>query len=101
MELALLSSRSPGRGRTVLAGTLAVGWNFFHKFLMMRLLYGKGMTEVYVKMVKDGSQTLGLDASQAVAIIVVLFLLRVVVGGVAGWLAWDLGRLVSRRLARE
>jgi len=100
MELALLSKASPARWRYVLAGALAVTWNFFHKFVMMRLLYGQGISEVYVKMVKEGSHTLGLDVRQAVAIIVVLFLLRVAVGAVAGWLGWDLGRLVARRLAR-
>ena len=100
MEVALLSKRSPTRGRYMLAGTVAVSWNFFHKFIMMRLLYGKGIGEVYVKMVKEGSQVLGLDAGYAVAIIVVLFLFRVVAGAVAGWLAWDLGRLVARRVAR-
>jgi hypothetical protein len=100
MELALLSKAPPTRWRYVLAGTLAVSWNFFHKFMMMRLLYGQGITEVYVKMVQDGSQTLGMDVGQAVAVIGVLFLFRVVVGAVGGWLAWDLGRLVARRLAR-
>lgn len=100
MEVALLSKRSPTRGRYVLAGTVAVSWNFFHKFVMMRLLYGKGIAEVYLKMVKEGSQVLGLDAGYAVAIIGVLFLFRVVAGAVAGWLAWDLGRLVARRVAR-
>lgn len=100
MELALLSKASPTRWRYVLAGILAVSWNFFHKFMMMRLLYGQGVTEVYVQMIQDGSQTLGMDAGQAVAIIGVLFLFRVVVGAVGGWLAWDLGQLVARRLAR-
>jgi len=104
MELALLPStlrgKPPARWQYVLGGTLAVAWNFFHKFVMMRLLYGRGITEVYVKMVKDGSQTLGIDVEQTVAIIGILFLLRVLVGAAAGWLAWDLGRLVSRRLAR-
>jgi ABC-type thiamin/hydroxymethylpyrimidine transport system permease subunit len=100
MEVALLSRRHPTRGRYVLAGTLAVSWNFFHKFIMMRLLYGQGIGEVYLKMVKEGSQTLGLDAGYAVAIIGALFLFRVVAGAVAGWLAWDLGRLVARRVAR-
>jgi ABC-type thiamin/hydroxymethylpyrimidine transport system permease subunit len=100
MEAALLSKTSPTRWRYVLAGTLAVSWNFFHKFIMMRLLYGQGITEVYVKMIQDGSQTLGMDVRQAVAIIGVLFLFRVTVGAVGGWLAWDLGRLVAQRLAR-
>ncbi|MBL7064856.1 MAG: hypothetical protein ISS49_11720 [Anaerolineae bacterium] len=99
MELALLSKAPPTRWRYVLAGTLAVGWNFFHKFVMMRLLYGKGITEVYLKMVEDGSQALGLDIGYAVAIIGVLFLFRVAVGAAAGWLAWRLGRLVARRIA--
>jgi hypothetical protein len=101
MEVALLSSRAPTRWRYVLAGVLAVSWNFFHKFIMMRLMYGKGIEEVYRKMVKDGGETLGLDVGQAAFIIGVLFLLRVVVGAVAGWLAWGLGREVAGRLARE
>jgi len=100
IELALLSRRAPTRGRYVLAGALAVSWNFFHKFIMMRLLYGQGIAEVYLKMVQEGSQTLGLDAGYALAIIGVLFLFRVVAGAAAGWLAWDLGRLVARRVAR-
>jgi len=101
IEMVLLGSASPARWRYVMAGALAVSWNFFHKFVMMRLLYGKGILEVYQKMVKDGSQVLGLDADLALIIIGVLFLLRVAVGAVAGWLGWDLGRLVARRLARE
>jgi hypothetical protein len=101
MEVALLSKTTLARWRYVLAGSLAVSWNFFHKFVMMRLLYGKGITEVYLKMVREGSQLLGLELGYAVAIIGVLFLLRVLVGAAAGWLAWDLGRLVARRMARE
>jgi len=80
---------------------LAVSWNFFHKFVMMWLLYGQGIVQVYTKMVKEGSKLLGIDVAYAVAIIVILFLFRVIVGAVAGWIGWDLGRLVGRRLARE
>jgi hypothetical protein len=103
MEVALLSKTSAGRAtrwRYVLAGTLAVSWNFFHKFVMMRLLYGKGINEVYRKMVKEGGKTLGLDVSYALVIIGALFLLRVAVGAAAGWLAWGLGRRVAQRLTR-
>jgi hypothetical protein len=84
-----------------LAGALAVGWNFIHKFVMMRLLFGKGVSEVAVKMVNDGSKLLGLDVRYSLAILVVLFAIRLVVGAAAGWLAWDLGGAVRRRLARE
>jgi ABC-type thiamin/hydroxymethylpyrimidine transport system permease subunit len=101
MEAALLSRTSPVRWRYVLAGGLAVSWNFFHKFVMMRLLYGTGIAEVYLKMIQDGSQVLGLDVGYTVAIIGILFAARVAVGAAAGWLAWELGRLVARRMTRE
>lgn len=100
MEAGLLLARRPSRWAFALAGALAVGWNFFHKFVMMRLLYGQGLTEVTIKMVKEGSAWLGLDVRYSIAILVILFLIRLVVGAVAGWLAWDLGGAVRRRLAR-
>ncbi len=100
IELALFTNKSLSRWRYVLAGTLAVSWNFFHKFVMMRLLYGKNITQVYTKMIQDGSASLKMDIAQAVWIIIVLFLIRAAVGAVAGWLGWDLGRMVSKRLAR-
>jgi hypothetical protein len=94
-------ARQPSRWAFALAGALAVSWNFFHKFVMMRLLFGQGVSEVAVKMVKGGSQLLGLDVRYSIVILGILFLIRLVVGAVAGWLAWDLGGAVRRRLARE
>ena len=93
-------ARPPSRWAFALAGALAVSWNFFHKFVMMRLLFGQGVSEVAVTMVKDGSQLLGLDVRYSIAILVVLLAIRLAVGAVAGWLAWDLGGAVRRRLAR-
>ncbi|MFQ6102001.1 MAG: hypothetical protein ACE5OS_12320 [Anaerolineae bacterium] len=89
-------SRVEGRA-FVLGGALAVGWNLPHKFVMMRLLYGKGVVEVYTKMVREGSQMLGLDVSTALLILATLLVIRLVVGGIAGWGAWKLGSAVARR----
>jgi hypothetical protein len=100
MELGLLMARKPTRWAFVLAGALAVAWNFFHKFVMMYILYGKGVYDVYVGMVQQGASLLRIDLSYALLIIVVLFFIRIVAGGVSGWIAWDLGRLVHGRLAR-
>jgi len=101
VELALLSHRPLGRWRYVLAGALAVSWNFFHKFVMMRLLFGQGVVQVYTTMVEDGSRLLGLDVRYALLIIGMLFLVRILAGAVSGWLAWDIGRRVEHRLERE
>ena len=98
IELTLTLARQPMRRQFVLAGSLAVSWNFFHKFIMMRILYGKGIEEVYIKMITGGSKVLGIDVHYALLIIGLLFLMRVAVGAVAGWLAWDLGGAVRRRL---
>ncbi len=100
MELGLLAAGRPVRWGFVLAGALAVSWNFFHKFVFMWLLFGRGVYEVYGKMVQDGANLLGLSVGYALLIIVVLLLIRVVVGGLAGWAAWDLGKVVRGRLAR-
>lgn len=100
MELGLLVVRKPGRWGFVFAGALAITWNFFHKFIMMWLLFGKGAYEVYLGMVEQGASLLRIDASYALVIIVVLLLVRIAAGALGGWVAWDLGRVVRGRLAR-
>jgi hypothetical protein len=100
MELGLFIARRPTRWGFVLAGALAVTWNFFHKFIMTYVLYGKGVYEVYVGMVQEGANLLRIDLSYALVIVVILLLFRIVAGAVSGWIAWDLGRVVRDRLAR-
>lgn len=100
MEVGLLLARRDRRWGFVLSGALAVSWNFFHKFIMMYILFGKGVYEVYLNMVQQGASLLGFDVSYALLVIAILFLTRVLAGGLAGWIAWDLGRVVHGRLAR-
>ena len=101
MEAVLSLARDPRRWAYALAGALAVGWNFPHKFVMMRIMYGRRIVEVYSMLVKDGSQMLGLDASPALLILALLLVVRLVAGGIAGWSAWALGGAVSRRLGKR
>ncbi len=99
MELTFLGRPSEAGGRYVLAGVLAVSWNFFHKFVMSYVIFGSGITKVYVKMIHDGARLLGMNEQHAVLIIVILFLVRVVVGGVSGWCGWKLGQAAAQRLS--
>lgn len=101
MEVVLWIARVPRRWAFVVGGALAVAWNLPHKFVMMRFVYGKGIEEVYVKMVNEGSHMLGLDVSAALLILAVLLLVRLVVGAIGGWGAWELGGAVARRLGRR
>lgn len=101
MELGLLAWRGQSPWSFALAGALAVSWNFFHKFVMMRLLYGTAIIEVALKMAKDGAKMLGMNPSAIALILGVLFVVRFIVGALAGWAAWGIGLAVAGRRARR
>ena len=101
MEAVLWLAWRPRRWAFVAGGALAVGWNLPHKFIMMRLLYGQGVLEVYTKMVQEGSRMLGLAPSAAWLILAILLLVYLIVGAIGGWGAWALGGAVARRLGRR
>ena len=100
MEATLWIARTPHCWAYMVGGALAIAWNLPHKFVMMRLLFGQGFTQVFNKIVQDGSQMLGLDASAAWLILAILLLVRSIVGAISGWGAWKLGGAVARRLGR-
>ena len=101
MEAVLSLAGDPQRWAFALGGALAVGWNFPHKFVMMRFMYGRGVVEIYQMLVQNGSQMLGLDPSLALLILGMLLVVRLVAGGIAGWSAWALGGAVARRLGQR
>jgi hypothetical protein len=95
--LALGAERPMGH---MLAGALAIAWNTVHPLIMFPLLLGQSVAQAYIKILKDGSATLGLDVRYGILILLILFLIRLGMGGAAGWLAWNLGHVVRRRVAR-
>jgi hypothetical protein len=97
-ELGLFLSRKPSRGGFMLAGSLAVLWTFFHKLFASYVFLGRGIYDVYLAMIKKGAQALGVGMGYALLIVVAFLLVRMIAGGLAGWLAWDLGRAVRVRL---
>jgi hypothetical protein len=101
MELVLSLAGDPQRWAFLLGGALAVGWNFPHKFIMMRIMYGRTIVQVYQKLTQDGSQILGIDPSLALLILAVLLGVRLLAGGIAGWSAWALGGAVAERLGQR
>lgn len=101
MEVSVLLAGDPRRWAFVLGGALAVAWNFPHKFVMMGLMYGRNVAQVYRILVENGSEMLGLDPSFAIAIVAVLLGARLIIGGFSGWSAWALGGAVARRLGQR
>jgi len=97
-ELGLLPSARPRRWTFVLAGALAVSWDFFHRFFTQGILAGRGILEIYVWTIQEGTRLLGVGESAAVGVIAFLLALRVVVGVAVGLLAWSLAGAVRRRM---
>lgn len=97
-EAGLWPSRHPRRSTYVLAGALAVSWDFFHQFFTQGLLAGRGIFTVYEWTLTQGAELLGLDAGAPLLVLALLLALRVSVGAVVGYLAWSLARAVRRRV---
>ena len=101
METVLWLTARPRRWTFLLGGALAVAWNLPHKFVMMRLVYGRSAAQVYQKLVGEGSQMLGLDPSLALLILGILLAVRLAVGAVGGGVGWWLGDAVTQRLGER
>ncbi len=95
--LALAGGR-PRRGPLALAGALGVLWAFVHPFVAQGLLAGRGMVEIYRRMLDAGALLLHLDPRAIPVVVPALVVLHAAVGAAAGVLACGLGRQLARRL---
>lgn len=100
MEVALILLPSEKATSFAVAGMLALSWNFFHRFVMMRLLYGKSVVEVGLKMARNGSRLLGIREDLFLVVLAVLLLVRLAAGALAGLLARSLGGKIRERVRR-
>jgi ABC-type thiamin/hydroxymethylpyrimidine transport system permease subunit len=99
-ELILTLSKRPSRPAFMLAGSLGVLWTLLHPFFTGLLLFGRSIVEVWLATIQEGSRLLGLQVGSGaliLAILLILIFIRVIVGGLAGWLAWDVGKLLKTR----
>ncbi len=100
MEVALILLPSEKATSFAVAGMLALSWNFFHRFVMMRLLYGKSVVEVGLKMARNGSRLLGIREDLLIVVLAILLLVRLAAGALAGLLARSLGGKIRERVRR-
>jgi len=97
-EVILTIWRRPGRAGFVVAGGLAACWPFVHPFFTQGLLAGRGILTVYGWTLEKGAKLLGLDPSAVILVLVGMIGVHLLIGIVAGLLAWDAGRVVQARL---
>jgi hypothetical protein len=97
-EVGLIFSAKPRRWTFVLAGVLAVSWDFFHPFFTQGILAGRGIFTIYERTIQQGASLLGIDQSAILVILLCLVALRLVVGLATGVFAWTLTVAVRSRL---
>ncbi|HPL27653.1 MAG TPA: hypothetical protein PLG21_06290 [Anaerolineae bacterium] len=97
-ELALTALGRPSRPSFVAAGMLAVLWALAHPFFTSGILGGQGLATVLGWTLEKGARVLGITPSAAAAILALLIGIHLLIGAVAGLLAWDVGRAVEARL---
>ena len=97
-EAVLTTFRRPSRPAFLAAGGLAVLWTLAQPFFTGLLLFGRDMFAVWLDMLDTGSRLLGLDANAAFWVVLALVVLHLLIGGVAGWVAWNVGCALRTRL---
>jgi len=91
----------PSRLVFVLAGVGGALWTLLQPFVTGLLLFGQSLLVVWLDLVDLGSRIFNLGSDAAVWIAIGMVLLYIIVGGVAGWLAWQVGELLVARLGNR
>lgn len=99
-EIVLTLGGKPSRSIFVLAGALGVGWVLVQPFVTGPLLFGRTLFTVWLDLLDQGSRLLGLQPSAGIWIFLALLGIYLTLGGVVGWLSWDIARLLQIRLGR-
>lgn len=99
-EIVLTLGGQLRRPSLILAGALGVTWVLVQPFVTGPLLFGRTIFIVWLDFLDRSSRMLGLQPAAAVWIVLVLLIIHLTIGGVAGWLSWDIAKSLQNRLGR-
>lgn len=97
-EAVLSLSPSPRRALLVAAGAAGVLWTLVQPVVTGLLIFGRDAPTLWLDLLSTGQRLFGLSQEAAVTIVVALTVLHLLLGGAAGWLAWDVARRLRARL---
>ncbi len=84
----------------ILVGSLGVLWTLVQPFVTGLLFFGRDPFVVWLDMIDNGARMLGLTGQVVWAVLAALVAVHVILGGIAGWLAWDVGRQLQKRMGQ-
>ncbi len=97
-ELVLSLFNTPSKLGYIFAGGLGVLWNLAHPFITGPILFGRAMVSVWLDTLDMGSRLFGIPNNAALLILGIFTVLYLIIGGSAGLIAWQVGRLLHMRL---
>ena len=100
-ELILSLGGQPRRRWFLLAGSLSVTWAMVQPFITNPLLFGRSLITVWLNLLDQGSRYLGIDSDAAVLIVVLMAVIHLALGSIAGWFAWNTGRELQNRMGKK
>jgi ABC-type thiamin/hydroxymethylpyrimidine transport system permease subunit len=101
VEIILDIFKHPSRAAFMVAGAGAALWTLVQPFITGLLLFGRSLLVVWLDMIDLGSRLFHLGSNAATWIALLLAVLYMLVGALAGWLAWQAGRALVARLGKK
>ncbi len=99
-EIVLSMGGQPRRMSFILAGAFGVAWVLLQPFVTGPLLFGRTVLVVWLDLLDRGGRLLGLQPTAAIWIVLALLVIHLAVGGLAGWMGWDIAKMLQSRLGR-
>lgn len=97
-EIVLSLFRRPSLVAFMMAGAMAVVWTLIQPFFTGLLFFGRSLLEVWESTLTQSSRLLGMDVhTAALWLISAMVAINLAIGAMAGWLAWQSGKLLRRR----
>jgi hypothetical protein len=100
-ELILDAFGKPSMLSFIFACAGASLWTLIQPFVTGVLLFGRNLLVVWLDLLDMGTRVFGIPYQAAFWIVVVLVTVHLLFGGLGGWLAWKLGRILKTRLGGD
>ncbi|MCA9958724.1 MAG: hypothetical protein R3E31_19575 [Chloroflexota bacterium] len=97
-ELVLSLGGKPRRALFVIAGAVGTLWPLIQPFITGPLLFGQSLFTTWLNLLDTGSRLMGIGTDAIFVILLGMIAVHLLIGIVAGVIAWDLGRLLQIRM---
>jgi hypothetical protein len=99
-EIVLTLASKPNLVAFLVSGSLGVLWTLLQPLVTGPLLFGRGLLDAWKDVITKGSKLLGLDPNAVLIVALVLVMIHLALGGIGGWLGWNIGKQLYARLGR-